>query len=152
MIMKKLRKHKNHSKFENFTGIWFFNCCNYSNERAGHIYVQYTFVVYSFFFELYAFLKNLGIPKTYVFYTVKDHSFMMSTRKRVEGGIMKFFTWLRFLLLLNNRSIAHFCGYHKCMTPNSLICSGSLRNIWQGKVEKASLYFRCVRNISSTVK
>ena len=52
---------------------------------------------------------------------------MTSTRKGGEG-VLKFVTWLRILLFLNNRSIEDgggrrvkklviFCGSHKWMTP-----------------------------------
>ena len=44
-------------------------------------------------------------------FTVRDHLFITSTRKVGKGRILKFVTSLRILLILNNRSIVHFCEW-----------------------------------------
>ena len=44
-------------------------------------------------------------------FTVRDHLFITSTRKVGKGRILKFVTCLRILLILNNRSIVHFCEW-----------------------------------------
>ena len=58
----------------------------------------------------------------------------MTSAQKVSGGFLKFITCLRIVLVLNNRSIVHFCRWcgvrrgsknwslfcehHKWMTPN----------------------------------
>ena len=46
--------------------------------------------------------------KIQVIFVVRDHTFMISTKKK--GGVLTFVTFLRILSFSNNRFIVHFCG------------------------------------------
>ena len=52
------------------------------------------------------------IKKKKVFFVFREHTFMMYTWQEV-GGVLKFVTCLWVLLLLNNRSIVHFCRWRE---------------------------------------
>ena len=63
-------------------------------------------------------------------FTVRDHLFITSTRKVGKCRILKFVTCLRILLILNNRSIVHFCEWGGWLGVRKLINSVEVINGW----------------------